>query len=159
MDIKKHEVLMIVHDILATHWDAHAEGFLEWYLAEFWSSVPCGEDLPVFVIFLNLKYPARIDGVRRLRWQFIRKRRIIKAMARIEKTEICRCLRFDELKDVTKHHIDAWLVKHGIDLSEGVKQKKIDEIFKGKDRVAMVNIEEWLESIIDEIDRKRSGLH
>jgi hypothetical protein len=162
MDLKKHEVVMLVHDIDAEKWDSTAEAFLVWYLTEFWGAVSCVDDLPFFLVFLNFLYPTPGDRgwMDWLRWKLICERRVNKSLKLIREKASCPCLIFEELKEVERHHLREWFISQAeLDLSEKEKQRALVEVFKKRNRVSMADVEAYLETFVGRINREISGLH
>lgn len=170
LGLNKYPVIVIVHDIYASKWDRQHKHLLVWYIREYWAAFECSEDMSIFLIFLNIKYPDAEDmgRVRRL-WNFFSRKRIRKQMEQIGESaksgdrcfvfENLNCLAFDELKKITKKHVNIWFDKYCPDMDQKERKEAIQKIFDGKEQVTMAEAEHELREITGKRGREFSGMH
>lgn len=153
--------VIIVHKIKTGTWDRHAPDVLADYLGQFWANVPCETDMPLFLIFLTLEYPCPgTSGY--WWWRLFRKGGMIRSIRNTiaSLAESCICLGFDDLKPVKPEHVESWLIRQRIKaLAEKEVEEGMEQVFKGRKRAPMKDVEECLENVIENINRKLSGLH
>jgi len=53
----KHQFVAICYNMDVSKWKKTDEDLLRWYMREYWASFECSSDIPLFLIFFNLKYP------------------------------------------------------------------------------------------------------
>lgn len=127
LKLKKHRVVMLSHEISAFEWDKNCEKLALWYLRQFWERPECRENMPLFLIFLNIIYPISklYSRTEILIWEYLRKKRIRKT-ARLLAAELkdC-CFLFDELKRIDIKHVKAWFAQHRIDIYLGFRSFNI----------------------------------
>lgn len=160
----KNKVVLFTHNIHAEQWD---ERMTAWYITEFWKQgFVCREDeeVPLFLIFMNLVYPEsdRQGGMERFLWHRFRRKRIRKTLNRLKascKRENCRLLIFEDLEGITKQHVSDWFDRFGKDLLQQDRLDLIYTLFKDRPQVCMMEIEKKLITVVDEYLREQSGLH
>jgi hypothetical protein len=55
-NITKNPLVVIQHNISISEWDKYDESLLKWYIETYWGEVKSFEDVPLFIIFFNIKY-------------------------------------------------------------------------------------------------------
>lgn len=152
-------LIVIRHNIYASRWDKPNEQLIDWYVREYWSAIECSPDMPQFLIFLNIKYPAadRLGWKEKIlrwifRWKYYTKTRIAEELVSMHKAldELCPCRVIEELTAVAVEDVKEWFSQHNIYENEWMRKEKIESIFGQNDRKSMAEIEAELEKILQE---------
>ena len=163
LNLNKHPMLILSHDIEASNWDKAAQSLLDWYLKTFWVGLRGEADLPPFMIFINLIYPSvdTLGQVRWMAWKATKRSRILAAVRKLGKDleTSCRCRIFNELKPITSHHAHQWFARVGIEMIQKEREEGIRKAFEGKTKGRMADIEAWFVKIMKGASRQMSGLH
>ena len=154
--LTKNPLVIINHNIFGSKWDRHNEELINWYIREYWSELDCDEDIPQFLIFLNIKYQ-KIK-------KFIKVPKLLK-FNRFYKDEIqkrlhdflklsdnrCPCLVIRELMPITIEHVKEWFSLYNIVDNQLIQNERLNLIFKENDRP--VTFKSWseIEILLDKI--------
>ena len=156
----KNPLVIIQHNISTSEWDKYDEALLEWYIKTYWGEVKSFDDVPLFIIFFNIKY-SDIASKRKFkifRWNNNslqkKKNQISIFQQSIEDT----CNRLKELKSVKRIDVEQW-VDQNIKAVVLDRQKIIRSIFhKQRDAICMAELEVKLKEIIKIYSIKESPL-
>lgn len=161
--LKKHPLVLIKHNIYSSKWDKHNMPLLRWYIRKYWAALECNDNIPLFLIFFNVKYQMTKEaGLKKL---FKRKdntpEHIREQLEHISgsSNDECPCLLLKELTAVEIIDVLEWLDKNKI-YEPGLERKeKAESIFKdNSDRIVeskpMAEVEKELKKIIEECQRE-----
>jgi len=162
--LQNYNTVIIAHYIEASEWRAHYRELLQWYITEFWSSIPCDKpscgksvcDMRQFLVFFNVVYrPAERKGNVFIR-MFDRTPRIkgyvrkeLKLLYNSVKDRIP-CLLIDELESVTEADVEKWFWNH-TEVDQVSIEGYVKAIFEGKDILSMAEVEKKLTPIFKRI--------
>lgn len=163
-------VVIIQHKIEAEKWTATTGQLIKTYL-EFWDEVKKGADVPQFIIFLNVFYPASDAPVWKV-WErlgdvghWLHKRKIsaeLNAMCKLpgrqpgtpREAVFCLYTVLDELPRVGFSDLVKWFEEHNLGSNEVAWEKHSQNIFRNKgwrlkERKNMAEIETALDEFIE----------
>lgn len=161
-------VIVVQHEIDATKWTPNTERLIGEYM-NFWEAVKADADIPHFLIFLNVVYPAGRGGSHWKVWEAVGRmrrarenRRIVYALNRVcEGTrqmtarDDARCFYtlLEELPCVELKDVEAWFKKFRLGQNEVAWETQSRNLFrlkgwKFKDGKNMAEVEDALDEFI-----------
>jgi hypothetical protein len=162
LHLKAHKMVIITHDIHASHWNRRLPDLIRWYIGKYRSELKNRENIPQFLVFFNIKYPQSIalTVLNRCYWRWVRRRMIRQSLTRLhaEMDGQCPCHLFNDLRPIIKKDVENWLNQQlGDRMSEKEKIKRAEKLFKKRGERCMADIEDALMSIRLDIQRKQAG--
>ena len=155
-DLRKQPLLIIRHNLDATRWDRRQEQLIRWYINA-WRQPEWSDDLPQFLIFLNVIYPRprRRFSASRLFAQR-GKKAIIKQLCRIHHSfgDPDPCQLLPELRRVTPFDVSDWFSYYRVYADEWRRQEKIELIFQHREECSMSDVEKHLHAALAEWRRE-----
>ena len=166
--LQNYNIVIIAHYIEASEWRPHYRELLQWYITEFWSSIPCDKpscgksvcDMRQFLVFLNVMYSPSVNKGNLFVRIFDRTPRI-KARVRKELEYVYKsvkdkvpCLLIDELESVTEADVEKWFWDH-TEVDQVSIEGYVRNIFEGKKSLNMAEVEKKLSPVFNKI---RDGL-
>ncbi|MEL6695310.1 MAG: CHAT domain-containing protein [Bacteroidota bacterium] len=150
-------VVIFQHTLSAEKWDTATEELIQWYVREFWE-LREGEELPQFVIFLNIIFPQ--EGrtfLSRLLGGTNRKDRIIQELHRIAKScgPVFHILR--ELKSIPYADVVNWIDEYYPSELAGFADILFEE--NSQKRLPMAYIEPKVQQEIRRLNQARARRH
>lgn len=138
--LRKQPMVLIRHNLDARRWDTRQEDFIRWYINT-WMTPRWHDDLPQFLIFLNIIYPRprrRFRASRMFSWPRFSRKAICKQLCRIHTTsgEPDPCQLLEELNMVTPSDVNNWLAPIAVTLMNGGARRKLTSFFKDRNSVA-----------------------
>lgn len=158
--LRKQPLIIIRHNLYTIYWDKRQENFIRWYIKA-WTSLQWHEDLPQFLIFLNIIYPQlhhRFRASQMFVWPHFSRKTISKQLCRIHTSsgEPDPCQLLEELKMVTPSDVSDWFSFYEIYAGEEWRRKdKIALIFQGQEQRSMSEVEKHLYAALGEWRRKQ----
>lgn len=153
-----YKVVILIHHIDASRWTRKTLKFLQWYITEYWNTLPEGS--PCFYNFFNIEYDTVEGGFwKRLFsadwWTSRRVRRQLNRFGRtVAKKRLCVLL--EELKPVNRGDVSKWLMQYDFYYQNNVELlNKLEQIFGTKNSLEMHKIEPCLKDVADEESRKK----
>ncbi len=155
MDLNKHRIIMLLHNIEASKWNDDFKQLIKWYINDFWAGFGSSEDTPQFMIFLNVKYPIieKTGFVRSLINKKPLNKKIEENLDEIQRETKppCLCLKIKELPGIEPAHVTSWYSDYMTNVSDHKKLKTIKEIFLKKEKLCMADVEEKLEEVVKSV--------
>jgi hypothetical protein len=163
--LDKRSLVLIKHNIYSSKWDKHSEPLLTWYIKEYWDALECNEDIPLFLVFFNVKYQEPIEtGLKQLlsRWTSYSKEDIKGQLEQIGKSsgDTRPCLLLDELTEVEIEDVLDWFDHNDIYDDELDRKEGAEAIFKDTVKLRIVKsrpmakVERALKKIVEESKRE-----
>lgn len=144
-------VVVIQHRLSAATWDRSTEELLAWYVDEFLGELTESQRGPLFIVFLELVYPA--SRSMRLAWppwpRSMTTNRILQRLDEllISKPRRCSTMIFKVLDSVTADDVKQWFSQNGIYDSEQRWRELSDTIFRTSEIRRMAEVEAALREI------------
>lgn len=144
-------VVVIQHRLSAATWDKSTEELLAWYVDEFWGELTESQHGPLFVVFLELVYPAARSM--RLAWppwpRVMTTNRILQRLDQLLVSQPRRCstMILKVLGSITADDVKEWFSQNGIYDSEQRWRELSDAIFKTGEIKHMAEVEAALREI------------
>lgn len=144
-------VVVIQHRLSAARWDKSTEELLAWYVDEFLGELTESQHGPLFIVFLELVYPAARSM--RLAWppwpRAMTTNRILQRLDQllISQPRRCSTMIFKVLDSVTADDVKQWFSQNGIYDSEQRWRELSDVIFRTSEIKHMAEVEAALREI------------
>lgn len=160
--LDKRPLVLIRHNILSSKWDKRTVSVMSWYIRTFWADLECNDNVPLFLIFFNIKYrKSQETGLKR----FFQAKENTPERIREQLEQICGlsddkcpCLLLKELTDVEIEDVLNWFDVNNI-CERFERKEKAEAIFKdSSDGVVkpktMAEVERKLKKIIEDNTRE-----
>jgi hypothetical protein len=158
VDLKKHGAVILAHQIPSSQFRLSAD-ILHDYVKRFWGRIPCSRDLPIFFLFFNVVLPQVAHPIAWIRCCRIKGHlRKMSTIALREPPERFQGICFDPLKPVTRVNVDNWFIRYYARDLPSKKEAGIARLFKDNDKIPMVEVEHFLEEIIETYNHEQAGL-
>ncbi|MCP5050778.1 MAG: DUF4062 domain-containing protein [bacterium] len=159
--LEKRPLVLIKHDIYSSKWDKYTIPMITWYIKEYWGTLEPSEDIPLFLIFFNIKYQeTKESGFKGL---FSRKKagdkeRIMEELEQISKSlqNHSPCLLLNQLSELEIEDVLNWFDAHDIFDDELERQERAKDIFKDTHKFtpvqfkSMAKVQRRLKKIVEE---------
>jgi hypothetical protein len=155
-------VIVVQHDLRASHWNGATEGLLRWYIDQFWGDRSTSERWPLFVVFLKVFYPVAQPGLRLPAWLRRRppdRQEIAGRVRRFADAGGFRCPTtvLGELTPVNVDDVKTWFDHNNIYDSEKQRHKLATALFGDTEARPLAEVEQQLEQIHREFVQQVAG--
>jgi len=160
LNLREHGVIILAHKIPFSSLK-QSVAILNEYIDGFWGRIPSVDELPVFFLSFDIEIESASGFIARLRYRKINQLMQNTFAAMLSDSEKrFNGRQFEELRTVTRHDVENWFFRHcrHVTLSERLIREGVDIIFRNKTEAAMAEVENWLEEVVETVNRQRGGL-
>ncbi len=162
----EYSIIILPHDVYIECWDGHDTELMLWYMEEHKSY--CAKQIntrtPQCFVFLNIIYPKKeeVSWIKKfsLKWRrerqlsSLQKEDIEKQLSSLQEENSDHSCLLKELKPVGRSEVLQWFKDSGIIKDERIWDEQIDDIFKGRQRISMQDIEPELRELVAKHQRR-----